>query len=261
MRYLIIFRAMLALAFKRIGQYRSEFFLEGAATLFVVAVQLIPVVVVFGEREQIAGWRYDEILVLLGWYLVMRGALDGVIAPSLAQTIGGIRTGHFDYVLMKPVDAMFLCSIGNMRPWQLVRALAGLALVVRGFMGIGHAPSASAVLVAVLMSCAALVTLYALFILCVAGSFVVVRVQNLLNVLSSLMDFARWPVQVFDGLWQVLFTIVLPLAVITTFPAMAILDKLALSHALTSIAVAAAFLALARYVWLRALGGYRSASS
>lgn len=252
---------MLALAFKRIGQYRSEFFLEGAATLFVVAVQLIPVAVLFGEREQVAGWRYGEMLVLLGWYLAMRSVLDGVIAPSLAQTIGGIRTGHFDYVLMKPIDAMFLCSIGNMRPWQLVRGLAGLLLAIKGFDGMGQVPSVASLLLAVVLSCAALVTLYSLFILCVAGSFVVVRVQNLMNVLSSLMDFARWPVQVFEGLWQVFFTFILPLAVITSFPAMALLDKLSISNALTSLTVSGIFFVAARWTWLRALSGYRSASS
>jgi ABC-2 type transport system permease protein len=261
MGYLAIFRAMLAVGFKRVGQYRSEFFLEGVATLFVVVVQLIPVAVVFGQREQVAGWRYDEILILLGWYLMMRSVLDGIIAPSLAQTIGGIRTGHFDYVLMKPVDAMFLCSIGNVRPWQVVRGLAGLWLLVKGFVNMGRAPSPGDVLVAIVLSGTALLTLYALFILCVAGSFIIVRVQNLMNVLSSVMDFARWPVQVFEGIWQLFFTFVLPLAVITTIPAMALLDKLEPSHALSSLAVAAGFFTLARWVWLRALSGYRSASS
>ncbi|WP_158218903.1 ABC transporter permease [Roseateles aquatilis] len=261
MRHLQILRAMAILAFKRAGQYRSDFFLEGASTLLVVAVQLIPVAVLYGEREQVAGWRYGEMLVLLGWFLMMRCVLDGVIAPSLAQTIGGIRTGHFDYVLMKPVDAMFLCSLGHMRPWQAVRGAAGIALMGMGFAALRTSPSLAAVALATVLSGAALLTLYSIFILCVAGSFLVVRVQNLMNVLSALMDFSRWPVQVFEGLWRLVFTFVLPLAVITSFPAMALLDRISPRHTLTSLAVAGVFFALARHVWLRALRGYRSASS
>jgi ABC-2 type transport system permease protein len=261
MRHLEVLRAMAVLGFKRAGQYRSDFFLEGLSTLLVVAVQLVPVAVLYGEREQVAGWRQGEMLVLLGWFLMMRCVLDGVIAPSLSQTIGGIRTGHFDYVLMKPVDAMFLCSLGHMRPWQSVRGLAGAGLMAAGFSSLGSGPSVAGLAAGVVLSCAALLTLYALFILCVAGSFLVVRVQNLMNVLSALMDFSRWPVQVFEGLWQLFFTVVLPLAVITTFPAMALLDRLSPGQAATSLAVSGVFVTLARRVWLRALRGYRSASS
>jgi ABC-2 type transport system permease protein len=260
-RYLHVLSAMLALAFKRAVQYRSEFFVEGASTLLMIAVQLVPVFVLFRQREQVAGWTYNEMLVLLGWYLMVRSVLDGVIAPSLAQTIGGIRTGHFDYVLMKPADAMFLCSISSVRPWQVVHLLAGLAMALKGCLGAGQLPSPAGLAIAALVSVMGLLTLYSLFILCVAGSFVVVRIQNLMSVLGSLLAFSRWPVQVFEGLWQVFFTFVLPLAVITTFPSMALLNRLSPQDALTSLVIGCAFFGVARWVWLRALRRYRSASS
>ncbi|MBB2485171.1 ABC-2 family transporter protein [Mitsuaria sp. WAJ17] len=256
-----LLKAVTSLGLRRAVQYRTDFLLEGAATLLVLSLQLIPVEVLFGQRQEIAGWSHGSMLVLLGWYMVMRSILDGIITPSLAQTIAGIRTGNFDYVLLKPVDPMVLSSVSHIRPWQILHTLAGLGIAGRGLLVLDQIPTAGAMLAAVLMSVAALLTVYALFILCVAGSFVVVRIQNIMNVLASLLDFARWPAQVFEGLWRLVFTFVLPVAVISTYPAMALLGQLTAQQALTSLAVASGFLSLARWAWQRSLARYRSASS
>ena len=52
------------------------------------------------------------------------------------------------------------------------------------------------------------------------------RLDNLMYLLGSIFDVARWPVQVFQGAWRFVFTFVIPVAVMTTFPAMALLGKL-----------------------------------
>lgn len=259
--HLAIVRTMCILAFKRAVQYRADFFLEGAVSLFMVGIQLVPIYVLFSQRTTIAGWSYPDVLVLYGWYLIVRSVLEGVIAPSLSEAVGGIRTGQFDYLLLRPADSMFLCSISQMKPWRLVNFVAGLCFCGYGLGAMAQVPSAADFAIAALMSLMGLATVYSLFVLSVAGSFVLVRVQNLMNVLSALIDFSRWPVQVFEGVWRLVFTFVLPLAVITTFPAMALRGALTPAHALTSIAVATAFFVLARLVWRFAVNKYRSASS
>ena len=64
--------------------------------------------------------------------------------------------------------------------------------------------------------------MYSLWIACAAASFWVVRLDNLMYLLAAIFDTARWPVQVFPGLWRAVFTFVVPIAVMTTFPAMAV---------------------------------------
>jgi ABC-2 type transport system permease protein len=59
----------------------------------------------------------------------------------------------------------------------------------------------------------------------------------------------------------VLFTFVIPLALMTTYPALALLGRLDAATALAALGGALAFMAAARLVWKRAIGHYRSASS
>jgi ABC-2 type transport system permease protein len=103
--------------------------------------------------------------------------------------------------------------------------------------------------------------MYALFILCASLSFWVVRIDNLQYLLSSVFDTARWPVQVFHGAWRIVFTFVIPVAVMTTFPAMALLGRLHASAAIATIGGAAVMLVVSRLVWRAAIRNYTSASS
>ena len=54
--------------------------------------------------------------------------------------------------------------------------------------------------------------LYSLWILIVSAAFIVVKVDNLTYLFSSIFDAARWPASVFRGAVKFFFTFVIPLA-------------------------------------------------
>lgn len=256
-----ILHAMAVLGVKRGVQHRTEFLLEGGLSAVTIVIQLVPVAVLFEQRETIAGWSHGQVLVLLGWFLIVSGILQGVVIASFSQAIDGIRTGQFDYLLLKPADTLFLASVGNLRPWKFVDVAAGLLVVGFGLAETGRLPAAIDLLLGAALGATGLVTLYALYIFAVAGSFALVRIENLMDVLSGLFDFGRWPIHVFEGAWRVLFTVLLPLAVITSYPAMAILGTLSWREVVVGAAVAAGFVTAARIAWTVALARYGSASS
>jgi ABC-2 type transport system permease protein len=125
----------------------------------------------------------------------------------------------------------------------------------------GRAPSAVGVLSSILLLVVSSVLLYSLWILTVSAVFYVVRVDNLTYLFTAIFDAARWPSSVFRGALRFIFTAVIPLALMTTYPAEAMLGRLAPRSLFFAIAGALAFGALSRTVWTRAIGRYTSASS
>ena len=96
----------------------------------------------------------------------------------------------------------------------------------------------------------------------VSAAFWVVKVDNLSYLFGSLFDVGRWPINIFGwGALRVVFTFVFPVAVMTTYPAMALLGTLSATTATAALAGGLAFAAIARAVWRRALRMYTSASS
>jgi len=105
----------------------------------------------------------------------------------------------------------------------------------------------------------ALSILYAIWILVVSLAFKVVKIDNLSYLIVSTFDAARWPSSVFRGGLSLLFTFVIPLALMTTYPALALLGKISARQVCTSVIVASLFLFGARKVWLRSVRSYTGA--
>jgi ABC-2 type transport system permease protein len=241
-------------------QYRSDFVIDGAIEIFWAATAIVPLLVVFAKRDTVAGWKFGEALLVTGWFTLLQGVLEGAINPSLTSVVEHVRKGTLDFVLLKPADAQFLLSTARFQPWRAVNVLTAIAIFVYAFRDLGRAPTAGALIVAAVLLVAAIVILYALWILTVSAAFYVVRIDNLTYLFSSIFDAARWPSSVFRGLLHVVFTFVIPLALMTTYPAQAMLGTLP-AHALAGALLAALVFATgSRVVWLRAIGKYTSAS-
>jgi ABC-2 type transport system permease protein len=261
-RYLRLLAIQLRASATVAMQYRLDFVVQGGLALFWAGWGLVPLLVVFGQREGIAGWSFEEALVVIGWFMVMKGVLEGAVNPSLASVVEHIRKGTLDFVLLKPADAQFLVSTQKFAPWRVVDALGGVVVFAVAFHRLGRWPSGGNVVAAVLLlACAALI-LYSLWILVVSAAFFVVKVDNLSYLFVSIFDAARWPADVFRGALRAIFTFVVPLAIMTTLPARALLGKdFGPLDAVGALAGAAAFAAFARVVWLRSIRRYTSASS
>jgi ABC-2 type transport system permease protein len=260
-RYLRLLGVQLRTSLLELLQYRFEFFTDGLLELFWALAALVPLFLVFQERQAVAGWSFGEALLVVAWFTLLEAILEGAINPSLTSVVDHIRTGTLDFVLLKPADAQFLVSTARFEPWRGTNAVTAGVLFGYAFWLLDRRPTASGVAAALVLLASATVLLYSLWILTVCAAFFVVRVDNLTHLFSSIFDAARWPASVFRGALAFVFTFVIPLALMTTYPALALLGRLESATLVWSLVGTAAFAALARLVWLRSIRHYTSASS
>jgi ABC-2 type transport system permease protein len=258
-RYLKLLRVQLRAALLLMMQYRVDFFVDAGLSVFWVAVSLVPLLVLFGQRQSVAGWSWPEALLVVAWFNVLKGVLEGAIQPALQAVVEHIRRGTLDFLLLKPVDAQFIVSTARFELGHIADVISGLLIVGFALHRLGHRPSLGAVLATVVLLLAAVLLLYSIWILVISLAFYVVKVDNLSYLFSSIYDAARWPASVFRGVIAFVFTFVIPLAVMTTYPALSILGRLGPARLLGALGGALLFAALARQVWLGALRRYTSA--
>jgi ABC-2 type transport system permease protein len=261
MRYLRLFAVQLRASLQVTMQYRAEFFVGLFMAAFWVFWNVVPMFVLWTQRSTIAGWSLEEAALVTAWFTFLRAILDGAVQPSLQAVVEHIRKGTLDFVLLKPADAQFLVSTAKFEVFNLVDATAAGALAVWALHRLHRVPRAGQIATALVLTVAAAGLLYALAILVISAAFYVVRLDNLIYLFNSVFDAARWPASVFRGVWRVLFTFVVPLALMTTYPALALLGRLEGGTALRAFGGAMLFVVLARAVWKRSIGHYRSASS
>jgi len=259
LRYARLFRVQLKASTLTLLQYRFDFFTEGLLEVLWAATALVPLFVVFRDRSQVAGWTLGEALLVVGWFTLLQGVLEGAINPALTSVVEHIRKGTLDFVLLKPADAQFLVSTARFAPWRATNVITALAIFAYSFHLLGRRPSADGIFLAALLLASSTLLLYSLWILTVSAAFYVVRVDNLTFLFGAIFDAARWPSSVFRGLLSVVFTFVIPLALMTTYPALALLGKLSAGAAGAALAGSLLFAGAARAVWLAAIGRYTSA--
>jgi ABC-2 type transport system permease protein len=229
-------------------QYRLDFAFQVVMALFWTGSALVPLWVLFSMRTGVSGF-----------FIALKGVLQGVIQPALTNVVEHIRKGTLDFLLLKPVDAQFLLSTSKLDLTHGTDVLTGVAIIVWALAKTGHKPAFFEVALALAIVLCAVAILYAIWILVVSLAFKVVKIDNLSYLIVSTFDAARWPSSVFRGALSFVFTFVVPLALMTTYPALALLGRLEMTQAVTSVVVAAAFLIGSRQVWLRAVRSYTGA--
>jgi ABC-2 type transport system permease protein len=264
-RYAGLFRVQMRMAMLAAMQYRVDFIVRGLIAFLWSALTLIPLLVVFGVRQQVAGWSFAEALVVVAWFMLLRAVLEGAVSPSLTAVVEHVRKGTLDFVLLKPADAQFLVSTAKFEPWRVVDIGGALILFGYAFGMMHRLPSIAQVVTGLVFLALAVLILYSIWILVVSAAFWVVKVDNLSYLFGSLFDVGRWPIDVLRGVWRgtlmLVFTFVFPVALMTTYPALALLGRLDAKTAVLALAGGILFAVIARRVWRRALAMYTSASS
>ena len=258
-RYLELLRVQLKAALLLSMQYRLDFFIQVTLALFWSATALVPLYVLFSVRKGVAGWSADEMLIVVGFFTLLKGVLSAAIQPSLTHAVEHIRKGTLDFLLLKPADSQFMISTAKFELAQLADVFTGLAIVAWAAARLPGAIGAQQLLLAAAMLSCALAILYGMWILVVSLAFRFVKLDNMNYLFVSLFEAARWPSSVFRGALALLFTFVIPLALLTTYPALALLGRASARHIATTFTVAVAVLAVARFVWLRSIRNYTGA--
>jgi ABC-2 type transport system permease protein len=258
-RYLTLLAIQIKASILLSLQYRVEFFVQVLMALFWSATALVPLLVLFSMRDAVAGWSAYEALIVVGFFMALKGVLLGAIQPALANVVEHIRKGTLDFLLLKPVDAQFMLSTSRLELSRFSDVVSGIALAAYAtYRSEAHPTPAQVALSCLILLCAVTI-LYSLWITVVSLSFHVVKIDNLSYLIVSTFDAARFPASVFRGALSFIFTFIVPLALMTTYPALALLGKLRFEQLLTALLVAGGFLALSRVIWLRSVRFYTGA--
>ncbi len=241
-------------------QYRASFVAEMAVGVVAAAGVAAPLFLVYAHVPSVAGWSLDEALLVTAFFLAYNAFVSGVIEPNLGAVVDGVRAGQLDYMLIRPVDAQLLLSFQKVAPAALWELLAGLVVGGVALSRLGLPTPVQALAAAAMLGSGVAAT-YGLWLLVTCTSFWFVRVDNLRFLLGAITDAGRWPISVYSGWVRIALTTVIPVALVTSYPAMALLGRLDLELAFGSAGVGVASLVVSRRVLFRALAHYTSASS
>lgn len=242
-------------------QYRVNFFIQLLQSAIALGTGLVGLSLVFNQTDQLNGWTYSELLVVLGVYTLIGGLIKTLIQPNMERLMEDIRQGTLDFALTKPRDAQLLVSVRELRIWQVVDMLLGLAIL-------GYAVTSLQERVGLVQALSFLVALmlggfmiYCLWMIVTTGAFWLVRMHNVLELFEGLYRAGQWPVSIYPGWLRTGLTFLVPVAFAVTVPAEALTGRLSVQTLLGAAGLTALLILVTRGWWRIGLRAYSGASA
>ncbi len=243
--------------------YRANFWIKLLHSLLQLGVGVMSLQVIFSQVQALHGWDYPSALALLGVYLLVSALRGLFMSPSFDALVGlggDVFTGRFDFTLLRPVGVQFFVSVRHWQLFSLLDVLLGLGVLGAAMLQLGAQLSLAQTLVFVITLLAGLVVLYALLLAC---SALVFWAPDFLYtwLFDGVFQLARYPVGIYPGWLKLVLTWIIPVGLMTTIPAQALVGRLPLPVLVGSLALAPLAFLGASALFRLGLKRYASASS
>jgi ABC-2 type transport system permease protein len=256
----------LAWLFFRIGsmnelQYRANFFIQLLQSAIAVGTALVVLELVYSQTQELNGWTESELLVVLGIQILLGGVIRMTIQPNMERLIEEVRDGKLDFALTKPEDSQVLVSVRDVRIWQFVDIVAGVAVVGYAMAGLERDVGlGDAVLFPLVLAVGALM-IYCFWLVLSTLAFWLVNMWTLIELFQGVYLTGRFPVGIYPGWLRFSVTFLVPIAFAITVPAEAVTSRLEWTTVLLAFGFGAALFAFTRWWWRFGLRHYTGASA
>lgn len=247
--------------FIRILEFRTEVVVWSIHSITWALLALVLVYLIFGQVNSIAGWTKNEVLALSLTGSMFNSFLWWFIYPSVLRLINTVRTGDFDFYLLRPASSRFLISVSRFEfdnyPRVFVTAALLIIMVLQGLITVTFSSFVNFVLLFFIGA----IVFYCLFFIVATLSFWLIQMPEIENLFDTIVTSGRYPTHIFRGSLRFVFFFIIPMAFVATFPVQALVGRSGFELVLLGCVVVFIFLAFSQWFWNLALRHYSSASS
>jgi len=260
-RYFKLLTLFARMSVQNSAAYRLDFFMHALIALGQAAAELMGLWIIYSNTDALAGWNASEMLALLGVFRIIVGVITLLIAPNMQAMMADIRSGTFDYVVLKPINSQFYVSVRRVVFWRLADIAVGAAMIAYASAELRLELSAMRIAAFLLMLACGAVIVYCVWLALATTAFWFTRIANIEMVFWNLFEAGRYPVDIFRPWIRWGLTYVIPLAMLTTLPSATLLGRAEPGHVLGAMMLAALMLILASWFWRAGLKRYTGASA
>jgi ABC-2 type transport system permease protein len=269
--YLRVFLTFARNSLVRNMTFRANFVIECISSLSWMLMNLGFYVLVFKFTPSIGaetGWEKYQYFVFLSTTLFVNSLVEAFFMPNAEEFSELVRTGGLDFALLKPIDTQFLVSLTKV-DWSSFSNFAfAILLLSYSLARLDYTPEPLQILLYPIYVLCGVAILYSLMIALAATSVWLGRNQTLYDFWFYVTNFSRYPREIYQGPigdpLRKVFTFLVPVLIVVNVPARLLAMPMKAEYwylALFALLATAASLLGSRWLFLRSLDAYRSASS
>lgn len=216
-------------------------------------------VILLKQTKSLAGYNLDQIILFfLSFNLV--DVLSQLTFREVYRFRPKVLSGTFDFYLIKPISPLFRSLFSGADILDFI-TLIPLIWAIIYFINKMHLTASSNLLIYLMMLSLGFLIATACHILVLSLGILTTEVDNAIMLYRDIVGLGRMPVDIYMEPVRSLLTFVIPVAVMMTFPAKALMGLLSFHFFFYAVIFTFLLLFLSLKSWNFALKKYSSASS
>ncbi|MCZ7645651.1 MAG: ABC-2 family transporter protein [Planctomycetota bacterium] len=204
-------------------EYRADFLMECLAALLQQAAGLLVLAFLFEKIEILQDWRREEVFFIYGFGLLPRALFDAFAMNFYMFSDRYLVQGEMDRLLLRPLSSLFQMLMEGISFDFLADLTLGIAVVTYASSKLGLVWTWESGLALGALVLGAWGVLMGVFLSLTALSFWSQERVGLIPPVYNLLNFAQYPLTIFNKLVSVLLTFVIPFGFVAYYPSTAFL--------------------------------------
>lgn len=255
--YLKLFAIFAKINLIRQTAYRPSFVLAVLGKFLRMALFVAFADAIFSNVPEIAGWTRERIPLILLTLFVLESLIGiGFHRNLLFFLYDLIHNGEYDFVLIRPVNPIFLTSFRVIDFFDVI-PLLGIITMTAWYVIVIQTPALTVLGYAILLI-AAYFVMFAFAPLLSAINFRTLIPTGLGRLYESIGRLNRFPLDVLPKFWRIALFYVVPVAVAGNIPAKFLIGTWSWAQLLYIVVFAVVIFAVAVKFWYFALKHYQS---
>jgi ABC-2 type transport system permease protein len=259
-RYWRLLKAFFKFSLQTEAEFRANLVFWSLQNIVWLVLSVVGVELIFGQVRSIASWDKDQVYLVLfiaGFFWDISWIF---LFHNLQQFSHAVRFGELDYQMLKPVNLRFLLSFKTIDFAHFIRIFIEVFLVYQLTVKITGSFSLVNALLALFLFICSWIIFYSLYFALTTTNIWFVNLANLVDFFENINEVASKPVYIFSRGYFFLFSYLLPVAFIATFPAEALMGRINIVRLVIAPVLAVVFLYASQKFFHFALRHYSSVS-
>ena len=220
--YARIYRKILIQDLKSKMSYRADFIISTFGMIMTNLSGFITFMILFHNFPTINGWDYYHMLFLYGFSLVALTPVQCFFDNNWNLRFM-VQSGDFIKYCFRPVNVFFYFISEVFDVKGLGQLAFGIGTIVYAWIKIGIPVTPLVILKLLVFLLTASLFMIALMNFAAATCFWIKGSGYVMVIMFRFKDFAKYPSSIFEGIFKIIFTFIIPIAFIAYYPSLVIL--------------------------------------
>ena len=241
--------------------YRADFIISNIGMILTNLVGFLSFTILFNNFSSINGWSKYEMLFLYGFALLALTPVQLFFDNNWSLRFA-VESGDFIKYCFRPINVFFYYISEVFDVKGLGQLAFGIGTLIYAWSHLDLAVTPGIIVILLVNLFAASFFMIAMMNFAAATCFWIRGSGIVMVLMFKFKDYARYPVTIFNGVFRILFTFIIPIGFIAYYPSLAVIrpgEDLLLSY--LSLPIGIVFFILSYEFWMLGARKYSGTGS